>query len=292
MGKATVITPAWVGEQIGPRAVDSHKGTYGQLLAVCGNYGMAGAALLCIRGALRSGVGLVRAAVPRSVYPLLAAAVPEAVFLPVAENEQGQFFAEAADTLLQAADTASAVVLGCGLGRGEDVESIINALLSCRCPLVLDADGINGISPHILTRERVSAPRILTPHPGELARLLDVPTEQLQRYREEIAAEFVREHNAILVLKGHRTLVAAPDRPLLVNETGNPGMATGGSGDVLAGVIGGLVAQGMPPYEAAACGVYLHGAAGDCAAARLSMHSLLPTDIIEELGNLFLQFEK
>ncbi|MBQ9859308.1 MAG: NAD(P)H-hydrate dehydratase [Clostridia bacterium] len=292
MKKTTVITAEWVNKQFLPRESDSHKGTYGQLLTVCGSYGMAGAALLCLRGALRSGVGLVRAAVPRSVYPLVAAAQPEAVFLPLAETEQGQFSAAAAEPLMQAVNAASAVVLGCGLGRGEDVDRVIAALLSCRCPLILDADGINGITPHILTGERVSAPRILTPHPGELAQLLDIPTDRLQRHREEIAVRFVRDHNVTLVLKGHGTLVAAPDRPLLVNATGNPGMATGGSGDVLAGIIGGLVAQGMPPYEAAACGVYIHGAAGDRAAARLSMHSMLPSDIIEELGTLFLQFEK
>lgn len=292
MEQATVITAEWVGKQVRPREKDSHKGTYGQLLTVCGSYGMAGAALLCIRGALRSGVGLVRAAVPRSVYPLLAAAQPEAVFLPLPEDERGCFSAEAVDSLHSAAATASAVVAGCGLGQGAGQTALVESLLTCPVPLILDADGINAVTPHILAEERVSSPLVLTPHPGEMARLLDIPVTQLQQHRAEIATRFARDYGVVLVLKGHRTLVAAPDRPLLVNETGNPGMSTGGSGDVLAGIIGALVAQGMPAYEAAACGVYIHGAAGDRAAARLSMHGMLPSDIIEELGNLFLQFEK
>lgn len=288
----TPITAEWVSGCFSPRGLDSHKGTYGQLLTVCGSYGMAGAALLCLRGALRSGVGLLRAAVPRSVYPLLAAAQPEAVFIPMPEDEAGCFSSEAAVSLRRAADAATAVVVGCGLSRGEGQSAVVESLLACSVPVILDADGINAITPHILAEERVSAPLIFTPHPGELALLLDIPVAQLQQHREEIACRFARDYGVVLVLKGHRTLVAAPDRPLMVNETGNPGMATGGSGDVLTGIIGGLAAQGMPPYEAAACGVYVHGAAGDRAAARLSMHSMLPSDIIGELGDLFLQFEK
>ena len=287
------ITPAMVAERLTPRPLDSHKGTFGRLLTVCGSYGMAGAALLCARGALRSGVGLLTAALPRSVYPLLAAAVPEAVFLPIPETEAGAFSADAVAPLLQAASGATAVVLGPGLGTGADQTALVEHLYRhCPRPLVLDADGINALDPHILVEETVSAPRILTPHPGEMARLMDVPVEQVQRHRREIARRFADEFGVTLVLKGYGTLVSAPGRPVLENPTGNPGMATGGSGDVLAGIIGALVAQGMDPYYAAVCGVYLHGAAGDGAAARLSQHSMLPTDMIEELPNLFLQFEK
>ena len=287
------ITPAMVAERLTPRPLDSHKGTFGRLLTVCGSYGMAGAALLCARGALRSGVGLLTAALPRSVYPLLAAAVPEAVFLPLPETEAGAFSADAVAPLLQAASGATAVVLGPGLGTGADQTALVEHLYRhCPRPLVLDADGINALDPHILVEETVSAPRILTPHPGEMARLMDVPVEQVQRLRREIARRFADEFGVTLVLKGYGTLVSAPGRPVLENPTGNPGMATGGSGDVLAGIIGALVAQGMDPYYAAVCGVYLHGAAGDVAAARLSQHGMLPTDLIEELPNLFLQFEK
>lgn len=287
------INEALVAGCFSARQPDTHKGTYGRVLAVCGSYGMAGAALLCIRAALRGGAGLVTAAVPRSVYPLLASAVPEAVFLPLPETPQGQLSAAAEGPLLEAVRGASAVVIGPGLGRGEAITELVMAV--CRdshCPVILDADGINSIVPHMLIEEAVSAPLILTPHPGEMARLLDTTVYDVQQHREEITRRFADEYGVTLALKGHRTLVTAPGRPLLHNPTGNPGMATGGSGDVLAGLIASLAAQGMEAYQAALCGVYLHGAAGDRAAARVSQHALLPSDIIEELGDLFLNFEK
>ncbi len=287
------ITPEMVSACFRRRPLDSHKGSFGRVLAVCGSYGMAGAALLCARGALRSGAGLLELAVPRSVYPLLASALPEAVFRPVAETADGHFAPEAEETLLLAAAAAKAVVIGCGIARGVNQSELVQTLLcGCTCPIVLDADGINAITPHIFLEETVSAPVILTPHPGEMARLLGISVAEVQQHRQEIARRFADEYHVVLVLKGHRTLVAAPGRPLLENPTGNPGMATGGSGDVLAGIIAGLAAQGMEPYQAAMCGVYIHGAAGDAAAARLSQHSMLPSDLVEELGGLFLNFEK
>ena len=276
-----------------PRPLDSHKGTFGRALCVCGSYGMAGAALLCGRGALRSGAGLLEMALPRSVYPLLAAALPEAVFHPMAETADGQFSLEAEEALLTAANTAGAVVAGCGLGKGDHITALVQTLLAgVTCPLILDADGINAITPHMLLEETASCGIVLTPHPGEMARLLGISIQEVQQHRREIARRFADEYGVVLVLKGHHTLVTAPGRPLLENPTGNPGMATGGSGDVLAGMIAGLTAQGMEPYHAALCGVYLHGEAGDRAAARLSQHGMLPSDLLEELGGLFLNLEK
>ena len=288
-----IITPERVASCFAPRPADSHKGSYGCLLAVCGSYGMAGAAILCAGGALRSGVGLLQMAVPERVYPLLAPVVPEAVFLPMAETRQGTFSQDAIAPVLAAAEKATAVVVGPGMGQGESQSALMEHLCrECACPVVVDADGINSLPVHILMEQTISTPLILTPHPGEMARLLGVSAAQVQAKRHEIARRFVEQTGATLVLKGHRTLVCAPGCPLLENPTGNPGMATGGSGDVLAGIIGALVAQGMSPYDAALCGVYLHGAAGDRGAARLSQHSLLPSDLIEELPNLFLQIEK
>lgn len=287
------ITWDMVKECFSPRRPDSHKGTYGQVLAVCGSYGMAGAAMLCARGALHSGAGLVRVALPRSVYPLIASAVPEAVFSPLAEDAHGRLSQSSADALHALVSQADALVVGCGLGVGEDMPDLILDLCRHRrCPMILDADGINAIKPHMLIEETVPAPLIMTPHPGEMARLLGISVGEVQQQRAAIAQRFATDHGVILVLKGHRTLIAAPDRPLLENPTGNAGMATGGSGDVLAGMIGALVAQGMDPYDAAMCGVYLHGAAGDAAAARCSQHSMLPSDLIRELGGLFLKLEK
>lgn len=289
---ATITTKEYVASHLPSRVADSHKGTYGTLLTVCGSYGMAGAALLCARGALRSGVGLLRAAVPQSVYPLLVDAIPEAVFTPVAE-QGGCFSADAIPALTDALATADAVVVGCGMGRGAEQTAVVRHLLSRSVtPVILDADGINAVTTHILAEETRVAPLILTPHPGEMARLMGISTAEVQTNRCEVACCLAREVNAVVVLKGHRTLIASPDGMVMENHTGNSGMATGGSGDVLAGIIGSLVAQGMPPFEAAVCGVYLHGAAGDLAAAKRSEHGMLPTDLIEELCSLFLQFEK
>ena len=288
----TITTKEYVASCLPSRVADSHKGTYGTLLTVCGSYGMAGAALLCARGALRSGVGLLRVALPESVYPLLVEAIPEAVFYAVSE-QGGCFCADAISALAEALATADAVVVGCGLGRGEGQTAVVRHILAhSTVPVILDADGINAMTPHILTEEARSAPLILTPHPGEMARLLGVSTADVQADRVGIACRLARQTGAVVVLKGHHTIIAAPDGRVGENTTGNPGMATGGSGDVLAGIIGSLAAQGLTPYDAAVCGVYLHGAAGDLAAAKHSMQGMLPTDLIEELGSLFLQFEK
>lgn len=288
----TITTKEYVAAHLPPRVADSHKGTYGTLLTICGSYGMAGAALLCARGALRSGVGLLRAAVPQSVYPLLVDALPEAVFHAVSERN-GCFSAGAVPAIDEALATADAVVVGCGMGRGEGQTAVVRHILShSAVPIILDADGINAVTPHILTEETRTAPLILTPHPGEMARLMGISTAEVQADRVAVARTLAREVNAVVVLKGHHTLIAAPNGETASNPTGNPGMATGGSGDVLAGIIGALVAGGLPPYEAAVCGTYLHGAAGDMAAAKHSQHGMLPTDLIEELGSLFLQFEK
>lgn len=286
------ITQERVAACFSPRDAQSHKGTYGNLLTVCGSYGMAGAAMLCARAALRSGVGLLTAAIPASVYPLMAGVLPEAVYQPLPQTESGQLSADALPTLLQCAARADAMVLGCGLGRGAQVSAIVAELLRRHtCPLVLDADGINAISAHTLVEETGTSPRILTPHPLEFSRLSGIPVEEIQNDRVGAARRFADTYGVIVVLKGHHTVLAAPDREPLINPTGNAGMATGGSGDVLAGMIGSLAAQGMDAYEAAMCGVYLHGAAGDAAAARLSQHAMLPSDMIEELGHLFLKLE-
>ncbi|MFR1435377.1 MAG: NAD(P)H-hydrate dehydratase [Acutalibacteraceae bacterium] len=288
----TVIDAGMVKACFSLRAADSHKGTYGTLLNVCGSYGMAGAAVLAMRAALRCGVGLLRAAVPRSLYPILSCQVPEAVFLPLPETGEGQLALRARAQLRSQAAGASAMLIGCGLGTGEEVRGVVFDLLrSAECPTVLDADGINAVCGHIDILKTVKAPLVLTPHPGEMARLIGCTTAEVQAHRLEIAQKFVSEYPAVLVLKGSQTVIAAPQETLLVNPTGNPGMATGGSGDVLAGMIASLLAQGLPPYAAAMCGAYLHGQAGDNAAARLSQHAMLPSDMIDELGGLFLNLE-
>ncbi len=288
----TVIEMPMVQSCFSPRPADSHKGTFGQVLAVCGSYGMAGAAILSVRGALRSGAGLVTAAIPRSIYPMVTAAQPEAVCLPLAEDKDGRLALAARSALRDSLPKAASVLIGCGWGQGEDLSCLLLDLLErAACPVVLDADGINGLLPHIDKLKARKAPLILTPHPGEMARLCRLPIEDVQKDRPGVARRFAMEYGVIVVLKGHRTVIASPDRDLLVNPTGNPGMATGGSGDVLAGIIASFAAQGMPPLDAAMCGVYLHGRAGDHAADRLSQHAMLPSDLLEDLGPLLLMLE-
>lgn len=274
------------------RAADSHKGTYGTLLTVCGSYGMAGAALLSAKAALRSGVGLVACATPRSAYDVIASAVPEAVFVPLPETD-GKLNGEAPLVLRKWQKKADALLVGCGLGQSDTVTQGVIALLSeTTLPVILDADGINTIAVHTIERETDTFPLILTPHPAEMARLLGCSVEKVQQDREQAAVQAARQYKAIAVLKGHRTVVADQNGVLYVNETGNPGMATAGSGDVLAGMIGAFAAQGMTPAQAAICGVYLHGLAGDRAAARLSQQALLASDLIDALPELFLQLEQ
>ncbi len=288
----SIIDWEMVARCFAPRPADSHKGTYGQVLAVCGSYGMAGAALLAAKAALRGGAGLVTAVVPQSIYPLMAVGLPEAVFLPLPETTEGQLALAALPLLRERMKKADALLIGCGLGAGGQMTAVVEDLLRCAdCPVVLDADGINAVAQHIDIRKTTRAPLVLTPHPGEMARLLGCTVAQVQENRTDMARRFAEEQQAVVVLKGSRTVIAAPGQPLLVNTTGNAGMATGGSGDALAGLIASFLAQGMEPFHAAMCGVHLHGLAGDRAAARLSQHAMLPSDLIDELGGLFLRLE-
>ncbi len=271
-----------------PRAADSHKGTYGTLLSVCGSYGMAGAAILSARAAMRCATGLVIAALPETIYPIAAGALPEVVFAPLKEECAAALIKELTPHLQK----STALLVGCGLGNTAATAQLTEALFhAATCPIVLDADGINVAARHISILETAHPPLILTPHPKELSRLLHITVEQIGADRQAAAQTAASRFDAVVVLKGHRTVIAAPNGTLSVNQTGNPGMAVAGSGDVLAGMIAGLVAQGLSPFDAARCGVYLHGAAGDLAAARLSQHAMLPTDILDELGMLFLQLE-
>lgn len=282
-----MIKPQDIVDRLSNRAADSHKGTYGTVLTVCGCYGMAGAAFLCSKAALRSGAGLVACATPDAVYRIIGGALPEAVFVPLAETENGTITTAVSRETRAWRSKASAMVVGCGLGQGDAVTLGVTQLLDeTAIPTVLDADGINAISQHIVTREG-GAPLVLTPHPAEMARLLHCSVDEVQRDREGAAKLAAERFCAVAVLKGHRTVVADPNGLLYTNETGNPGMATAGSGDVLAGIIGGLLAQGLSPAEAAIGGVYLHGAAGGVMAQRVSQPALIATDIIKGLKEVF-----
>ena len=274
-----------------PRAPESNKGDYGRLLCVCGSEGMAGAAAMSAGAALRCGAGIVEAALPRSIYPIVAARLAEPVFTLLHPLPDGSAPQEDLQALSQALKRADAVLVGCGLGKNPAARAEVRQMLrEASAPVVLDADGINLAAEHIDILRECRAPLILTPHPGEMARLLGSTPGDVQARREETARSFSAAHGVILVLKGAGTLVAAPDGRLYRNATGNPGMARGGSGDVLAGMVASFAAQGIEPYRAAAGAVYLHGLAGDRCAAQYSQSAMLPTDLIGMLPALFREF--
>ncbi len=279
-----------VKKAVGDRPDDAHKGTMGTLLSVCGSYGMAGACLLSGAAALRSGVGLLKCALPKSIYPIAACRMPESVYLPLEENADGRTAASNLPVLLE--QKADAVLLGCGLGVCGDTRELVRGFISrCRKPMILDADALNCIAGDTSVLHNANAPVIITPHPMEMARLTGVTAAEVNADRVKTAREFAARYNVIVVLKGAGTVTAAPDGRALINPTGNSGMAKGGSGDVLAGTIASLAAQGAAPLEAAVMGVHIHALAGDLAAEKHGKTSMLPSDIIDCLGEIFKRIE-
>ncbi len=273
-----------------PRRADSHKGTYGHLLVVAGATGKSGAAILAARSAVRSGAGLVTAAVPRPVVQTvdLGSLESMSLALPAGEDGLGRLGEGAARAILEAAAGKDALALGPGLGQGDPVSGEIReAVLACGLPLVLDADGINAFAGRAAELASRPGPTVLTPHPGELARLLGVETAEVTGDRPAFARRAAAETGAVVVLKGHQSLTATPDGAVHVNPTGNPGMATGGTGDVLTGLVGGLLAQGYEALEAAILGAYLHGLAGDLACAERGERALAAGDLVEALPRAF-----
>lgn len=255
-----------------------HKGTFGKVYLLGGSVGYTGAPVLCAAAAERSGCGLMFLGVPESVWPAAAVKCWGAMPHPLPERD-GRLSPDAEEEIRRRAAGCDAVAMGCGMGRGEESDLLIRHLLTLEKPLVLDADGINALEGHIDTLSRRTCATVLTPHDGELARIGGDMTAP----RESSAAAFAAAHGVYLVRKGHRTLVAAPDGRLAVNTTGNDGMAKGGSGDILTGLLTGLLAQGMEPFAACCAAVWLHGRAGDLAAEEKGRRGMTPPDIIEML---------
>lgn len=258
-----------------------HKGNFGKLLLLCGSRGYTGAAFFAAMGALRAGAGLVFLGVPESIYGIEAVKLNEPVIFPL-PDAGGRLSADAVPEILTRLPQMDAVLVGPGLGQSGGTLAVVRAVLEkAECPVVVDADGINVLSAHRdLLRGRKS-PTILTPHDGEFARLGGVIGED----RMAAAADLAHDLGCVVLLKGHETCITDGTDGYL-NPTGNPGMAVGGSGDVLAGVITALLGAGLPPLEAAACGAWLHGAAGDRCAAELGQYGMLPTDMLSALPRL------
>ena len=258
-----------------------HKGNFGRLLLLCGSRGYTGAAYFSTMGALRAGAGLVFLGVPESIYAIEAVKLNEPVIFPL-PDAGGRLSADAVPEILARLPQMDAVLVGPGLGQSKGTLAVVRTVLEkAECPVVVDADGINVLSAHRdLLRGRKS-PTILTPHDGEFARLGGVMGED----RMAAAAALAEDLGCIVLLKGHETCVTDGVNGY-INPTGNPGMAVGGSGDVLAGVITALLGAGLPPLEAAACGAWLHGAAGDRCASELGQYGMLPTDMLSALPRL------
>ncbi len=265
------------------RPADSHKGSCGHVLLVVGGPGRAGAAILAAQAAVRGGAGLVTAAVPAPLLPLVDGGSLESLTLALPAGADGELSAEAAAVVLEAAKGKTSLAVGPGLGRTEGAqETIRNLVRHCPLPLVLDADGLNAFAGRLEVLREQPAPTVLTPHPGEMGRLLGLSTAQVQADRLAAVRRAAALSGAVVVLKGHQSLIAGPETTW-INPTGNPGMASGGSGDVLTGTIAALLAQGLEAAEAARVAVYLHGLAGDRAAARLGEVGLTASDLVAEL---------
>ena len=258
-----------------------HKGSFGKVLLLCGSRGFTGAAYLAAMGALRSGAGLVYLGVPESIYAIEAVKLNEPVVFPLPDKE-GKLSAEAIPQILNRLPAMDAILIGCGLGISEGTLAVVKAVLETAvCPVVLDADGINVLSGHMDILRGRQYPTILTPHDGEFRRVGGSVGDD----RMASAGAFASEFGCVLLLKGHRTCIT-DGQTGYVNGTGNPGMAVGGSGDVLAGILTGLLGQGIEPLKAAACAAWLHGTAGDLCASELGQYAMLPTDMLSALPRL------
>jgi len=273
------ITASRVRSILPRRDPAGHKGDFGKLLCVCGSVGYTGAPVFASRAAVRTGAGLVFLAVPEQAWPVVAVKSEEAMPFPLPETAEGRLSLLAEEPIRQRAASCDAVLIGCGLGRDRQTDTLVRKLLDIDRPLVLDADGLNALDGCPEQLQRRTAPTVLTPHEGEFLRL----GGDLSRGREAAAAAFSRKYGVYLVLKGHRTLVADPEGRLAVNETGNSGMAKGGSGDVLAGMIVSLLSQGCGTFDACCAAVWLHGRAGDRAAADKGERGMTPTDLLEQI---------
>ena len=267
-----------------PRNPEMHKADAGRVLLLSGSIGLSGAAALCTMGALRVGAGLVTLALPKSLHYPMAEKLTEAMFLVLPETKEGSLSLLALPEIVRAIQRMDAVGIGPGLSQQSQTKELIRQLLpAVTKPLALDADGLNALADDIGLLKKLSLPIVLTPHPGEMGRLIKLSAEDVQRDRERIAQEFAKKYRVVLALKGHRTVVANYDGTLFVNETGNPGMATGGSGDVLTGMITGLLGQKLSLFDAARLGVYLHGLAGDLAAKERGEIGLIASDLVDRI---------
>lgn len=266
------------------RKPDSNKGDYGRVFIITGSNGMTGSGCLSSTAALRVGAGLVYAGVPGSLAPIYGSKLTEPIVIPLEDGGTGCLKASCSESVLAGLDRMDAVAIGPGLTVTEDIRKIVGLVIeNCKSPLILDADALNVISADLSVLKKLKTSAVLTPHPGEMSRLLGIGIRDVQADRAGNASKFASEYGVTVVLKGSRTIVAYPDGKVFVNMTGNAGMATAGTGDVLTGIIAGIAAQGADAGAAAVAGVYLHGLAGDAAADYKGMRGLVAGDLVDFL---------
>ncbi len=287
--KHELITPDTVAERLPARKPDGHKGDFGKLFILAGSTGMTGAATLAGEAAMRSGCGMVKVGCPRSVQPVLAIKMTEVMTYPLPDvAKKGALALRGLGEVRKLTDEHDAVVIGPGIGRHHETGELIRRYVAkLDKPAIIDADGLNAFEGHTDIFGEVETPLILTPHPGEFTRLVGEKLPEDFFERMELARGFAIEFKLVLVLKGSPTIVAEPGGFCYVNQTGNSGMATGGSGDVLSGIIGSFLALGMPAVDAAVCAVYVHGLAGDTAAYELTPQAMIAGDMIDCLPDVF-----
>lgn len=287
------ISRKCIFSKIPTRKEDSHKGDFGKLLNISGSSEYMGAPILSTLAAMRCGAGYVILASTKRVCDSSADQLIECVMYPLEENNSGTISFMEVDKILKKIEKCDAVTIGSGLGiNNETINIVYNIIEKSQKPIVIDADGLNAISKNQEILLNKKAPIILTPHLMELSRLIGIDIEELKKDKIGHALEFAKKYNVIIVVKGHPTYIVFPDNKVFKNSTGNSGMAKAGSGDVLTGLIGSFIVQGLSEGDAVLCGVYIHGLAGDYAAERLSKHFMLPRDIINSLSKVFIEIEK
>lgn len=285
------VTAAEVRRLLPERAVDGHKGTFGHVVVIGGSRGFTGAVKMACEAAARSGVGLVTAGVPRCLADVFAVSLMEVMSRPLPDTPEETLAHRAVQPALVLAEGKDAVVLGPGMSQHAEARDFaLSFIRKCGLPMLIDADGLNNLSTDLRVL-RGDAPRVLTPHPGEMARLAGMSTVEVQQARVSTASEFAKRHECVVVLKGYRTVIS-DGAFTCVNPSGNSGMATGGTGDVLSGTIGGLLAQGMNALDAAIAGTYVHGVAGDIAMARMTARGMIAGDVIAALPEAWRRLEE
>ena len=281
------LTSSWVAQRLPARPLSGHKGTFGHALVVAGSLNYVGAAYLAAQAAARSGAGLVTLASPRTVYPIAGSKLTEAIHLPLPEDGDGRFHPDGADLLRERLGEYDSLVVGCGFGRSPGLVEFLGRLLldspRHQLPTVVDADGLHSLSQIPDWWDRVENPLMLTPHPGEMATLTSLSVPQVQADRTAVVREWSEKWGVTLTLKGAFTAVASPGDVCRIAPFANPSLASGGTGDVLTGVIGGLLAQGLPPEDAACCGVYIHGEAGEAVRREVGEMGGLAGDLLDRI---------